>query len=164
MQSTVAVRYKKNGNTKIGLLEDKLAVVILGRGARKLFRRRLLRLGILDRGHGGKATAQERVAIRRGGKVIKKPRFIVIDEKSYEQALRRLPRNSDRAGYTRHAMRVAPRALASILRGHSEPSQGSFLVPCCSSLPKISFRIEGASNRITHFIPAISAGSRSTCA
>ena len=90
-RSTVAVRYKKNGNAKIGLLEDKLAVFMPSRRARKLFRRRLLSLGILDRGHGGKATAQERVAIRRGGKVIKKPRFIVIDEKSYEQALRRLP-------------------------------------------------------------------------
>ena len=90
-QATVAVRYKKKGKTKIGLLEDRLAVFMPSQRARKVFRRRLLSLGILDRGHGGKATAQERVAIRRGGKVIKKPRFIVIDEKSYEQAWRRLP-------------------------------------------------------------------------
>ena len=90
-QPTVAVRYKKKGKAKIGLLEDKLAVFMPSQRARKLFRRRLLSLGILDRGHGGKATAQERVAIRRGGKVIKKPRFIVIDEKGYEQAWRRLP-------------------------------------------------------------------------
>jgi len=90
-QATVAVRYKKKGHAKIGLLEDKLAVFMPSQRGRKIFRRRLLSLGILDRGHGGKATAQERVAIRRAGKVIKKPRFIVIDEKSYEKAWRRLP-------------------------------------------------------------------------
>ena len=90
-QATVAVRYKKKGNAKIGLLEDKLAVFMPSKRARKLFRQRLVSMGILDRGHGGKATAQERVPIRRGGKVIKKPRFMVIDEKGYEEAWRQCP-------------------------------------------------------------------------
>ena len=74
----VAIRYRKEGRTKIGILDDALLNVLGSKRAKAVFTQKLQTAGLVADGHGHAGTVQERIPILRHGKVIRRPRLWVI--------------------------------------------------------------------------------------
>ena len=75
----VAVRYRKEGQTKIGILDDALLKVLGSQRAKAVFTKKLQTAGLVADGHGHAGTVQERIPILRHGKIIRRPRLWVIN-------------------------------------------------------------------------------------
>ena len=75
----VALRYRKEGRTKIGILDDALLNVLGGKRAKAVFTKSLQTAGLVAEGHGHAGTVQERIPILRQGKIIRRPRLWVIN-------------------------------------------------------------------------------------
>ena len=75
----VAVRYRKEGQTKIGILDDALLKVLGSQRAKAVFTKKLQTAGLVADGHGHAGTVQERIPILRHGKIILRPRLWVIN-------------------------------------------------------------------------------------
>ena len=75
----IAIRYVKNGRSKLGILDDALLEVMGSKKAKAVFTNQLASAGLLADGHGHAGTVQERITIKRNGQVIRRPRLWVIN-------------------------------------------------------------------------------------
>ncbi len=75
----VAIRYRKEGQTKIGILDDALLDTLGSKRAKSVFTRKLQKAGLVADGHGHAGTVQERIPIKRHGKIVRRPRLWVIN-------------------------------------------------------------------------------------
>jgi hypothetical protein len=76
---TVAIRYVKDGRTKFGVLDDALIKLLGSKTGKAAFTADILKAGLVKNGHGHAGTTQERIPIKRNGRIIDRPRLWVID-------------------------------------------------------------------------------------
>ena len=76
---SIGVRFTKGGRVKYGILDAEMTKIFRTKRAKAIFTKRLAKAGILADGHGHAGTVQERLKIKRNGKIIDRPRLWVID-------------------------------------------------------------------------------------
>jgi hypothetical protein len=86
---TVAIRYVKDGRTRIGIFDDALLKLLGSRKAKATFTTALDKAGILPNGHGHAGTIQERIPIKRNGSIINRPHLWVIDAAHFSRLFKK---------------------------------------------------------------------------
>jgi hypothetical protein len=81
----IGVRFMKEGRAKYGILDAAMTKILRTKKAKAIFTKRLAKAGVLADGHGHAGTVQERLKIKRNGKVIDRPRLWVIDAKRFSR-------------------------------------------------------------------------------
>jgi Domain of unknown function (DUF927) len=76
---TVAIRFIKDDREKFGILDDALLRIFGSRKAKAIFTAELAKGKLIPNGHGHAGTIQNRIAIKRDGCIIARPRLWVID-------------------------------------------------------------------------------------
>jgi hypothetical protein len=76
---TVAIRFIKDDRKKFGILDDALLRIFGSRKAKAIFTAELAKAKLIPNGHGHAGTIQDRIAIKRNGRIIARPRLWVID-------------------------------------------------------------------------------------
>jgi hypothetical protein len=80
---SIGIRFSKGGRIKYGILDEPLTKLVRTKKAKTLFTKRLAKAGLLANGHGHAGTVQERLKIKRDGKIIERPRLWVIDAQGF---------------------------------------------------------------------------------
>lgn len=75
----IAIRYRKGGSAKIGLIDAALSRVIGSAKAKRIFMKELASAGLVQECHGHAGTTQERIKIKRAGKTSARPRLWIMD-------------------------------------------------------------------------------------
>jgi hypothetical protein len=76
---TVAIRFIKDDQKKFGILDDALLRILGSRKAKAIFTAELAEAKLIPNGHGHAGTIQDRIPIKRNGRIIARPRLWVID-------------------------------------------------------------------------------------
>jgi Domain of unknown function (DUF927) len=76
---TIAIRYIKDGRKKFGILDDALLRMLGTRKAKAAFTAELAKAKLIRNGHGHAGTVQERISIKRNGRISTRPRLWVLD-------------------------------------------------------------------------------------
>jgi Domain of unknown function (DUF927) len=82
---TMAIRYKQNERTKLGILDHALLTVLGTKRAKEAFTKRLKAVRLLPNGHGHAGTQQVRVSAVHNGKVTTRTRLWVVDERKFKR-------------------------------------------------------------------------------
>ena len=82
---SIGVRFTKGGRVKYGILDAAMTKILRTKNAKAIFIKRLAKAGLLADGHGHAGTVQERLKIKRDGKIIDRPRLWVIDVKRFSR-------------------------------------------------------------------------------
>jgi hypothetical protein len=90
----IAIRYKKNGRRKIGILDYKLEKVIGSPLATTKFTAELRAAGLIGKGHGRAGTVQERIRTLQNGTARERIRLWSVDAKRLARLTRKLRRCS----------------------------------------------------------------------
>jgi hypothetical protein len=80
--ATVAVRFRKHGQTRIGVLDEALTRILGGSKGKRRFTRYLKEAGYIGRGHGHAGTTQERLRLRRNARETDRIRLWVMDPRA----------------------------------------------------------------------------------
>jgi hypothetical protein len=80
---SIGIRFTKEGRVKYGILDAPMSKILRTKNAKAIFIKRLAKAGLLADGHGHAGTVQERLKIKRNGKIIERPRLWVIDAKKF---------------------------------------------------------------------------------
>ena len=83
----IAIRYRKNGRRKFGVLDDALLKLLGSPKAKVAFVKFLATAGLVRGGHGHAGTIQERFKNKRGGKLHSSVRVWCIDAKRFSHFL-----------------------------------------------------------------------------
>jgi uncharacterized protein DUF927 len=86
----LAIRYRKGGRAKIGLIDAALSRIIGSTQAKRIFIKGLVRAGLIQEGHGHAGTTQERIKIERAGKTNARTRLWVMDADELSRYLKRV--------------------------------------------------------------------------
>jgi hypothetical protein len=89
----VAIRYRKNGRRKYGVLDDALLKLLGSPKAKAAFMKFLATAGLVCGGHGHAGTIQERFKNKRDGKLHSSVRVWCIDAKRLSRFLRKKETN-----------------------------------------------------------------------
>jgi hypothetical protein len=84
----IAIRFKESDRSMLGLIDDQLLSLFGSKKAKNRFTTQLAADGLLQRGHGHAGTIQKRLPIKHNGRLVKKPRLWVIDERRFKRFLR----------------------------------------------------------------------------
>jgi hypothetical protein len=84
---TVAIRYRKNGRLKFGVLDRALVKMLGSPKLKELLAKLLMDAGTVDGGHGRARTRQERIKTVCNGKISKRTRLWVIDARKFERLI-----------------------------------------------------------------------------
>jgi Domain of unknown function (DUF927) len=82
---TLAIRYKLNGHTNLGILDHALLKVVGTGKGKQAFGKKLTAAGVAKGGHGHAGTRQMRISTVRNGKLTKRTRLWVVDERKFKQ-------------------------------------------------------------------------------
>ncbi|WP_338692479.1 DUF927 domain-containing protein [Bradyrhizobium sp. 26S5] len=85
----LALRYRKKGRKKIGLLDQALSDFAGSSASKAKFTTALIASGLMEEGHGHAGTVQERIEIERQGTVSNRIRLWCIDERKLASLLDR---------------------------------------------------------------------------
>jgi hypothetical protein len=85
---SIAIRYRKNGRRKFGVLDDALLKLLGSPKAKAAFMKFLAAAGLLSGGHGHAGTIQERFKNKRDGKLHDTVRVWCIDAKRFSRFLK----------------------------------------------------------------------------
>jgi hypothetical protein len=86
----LAIRYRKGGCAKIGLIDAALSRIIGSTQAKRIFTKGLVRAGLIQEGPGHPGTTQERIKIERAGKTDARTRLWVMDADELARYLKRV--------------------------------------------------------------------------
>jgi hypothetical protein len=84
---SIGIRFTKGGRLKYGILDEPLTKLVRTKKAKAIFTKRLAKAGLLESGHGHAGTVQERLKIKRNGKIIERPRLWVIDSERFSRSV-----------------------------------------------------------------------------
>jgi hypothetical protein len=84
---TVAIRYSKNGRTKLGILDGALLKILGTKKAKETFAKMLKDAGLVTIGHGHAGTQQVRIGTIRNGELSRRTRLWVLDARKFEKFL-----------------------------------------------------------------------------
>jgi hypothetical protein len=91
---TLAIRFKLNGRTKLGILDHALLKVLGTKKAKEAFAKRLKDARLVKPGHSHAGTRQVRISTVRNGKLTKRTRLWVVDAAKFQRfAMRQASRN-----------------------------------------------------------------------
>jgi hypothetical protein len=82
---SIGIRFTKGGRVKYGILDSAMTKILRTKKAKAIFTKRLAKAGILSDGHGHAGTVQERLKIKRNGKILDRPRLWVIDSERFSR-------------------------------------------------------------------------------
>jgi hypothetical protein len=82
---SIGIRFTKGGRVKYGILDSAMTKILRTKKAKAIFTKRLAKAGILSDGHGHAGTVQERLKIKRNGKILDRPRLWVIDSEWFSR-------------------------------------------------------------------------------
>ena len=82
--STVAIRYRKNGRLKLGVFDAVLLKMLGSKKAKDTFAKSLQDAELISSGHGHAGTRQERISTVRNGEISKRTRLWVVDARKFE--------------------------------------------------------------------------------
>jgi hypothetical protein len=85
----IAIRYRKNGRRKFGVLDDALLTLLGSPKAKVAFMKVLATAGLLRGGHGHAGTIQERFKNKRDGKLHDSVRVWCVDAKRFSRFLKK---------------------------------------------------------------------------
>ena len=86
----LAIRYRKGGCAKIGLIDAALSRIIGSTQAKRIFMKGLVRADLVQEGHGHAGTTQERIKIERAGKTNRRTRLWVMNADELSRYLKRV--------------------------------------------------------------------------
>lgn len=86
---SLAIRYRKSGREKIGILDGALAEFAGSSASKEKFTAALLAFGLIGEGHGHAGTVQERIQIERQGTLSHRVRLWCIDKRKLVRLLGR---------------------------------------------------------------------------
>jgi hypothetical protein len=81
---TLAIRYKLNGRTNLGMLDQALLKVLGTKRAKEAFAKKLKSAGVLKEGHGHAGTREEAISTIRNGQLSKRTRLWVVDAAKFK--------------------------------------------------------------------------------
>jgi Domain of unknown function (DUF927) len=86
---TVAIRYRKDGRLKFGVLDRALLKIAGARKTKESFAKMLVEARLVTGGHGHARTHQERISTIRNGNISKRTRFWIVDARRFERFVTR---------------------------------------------------------------------------